>query len=546
MTREPITERLIGLASTATRAEAAQALACEVGAESMVLLVRDAAVDAMLPAAGFPRTLRGGPSWRAFVRRCTEPGIHRGEVEFPAGCERPVVALCANATAALFLGGHVRAEALARIEALMPLLAALLVSEQEVQFARSEANDARALASRSEALAAALEAARSEHARLNSELREQNRRKDDFLAMLGHELRNPLAPLVFSIELLRRSRDRDAQEARQLEVMLRQVRQLSRLVDDLLDISRVSHGRIELHRRAVSLPETVGDAIEAARPTLRAMGHDIEICIGDEDLVVNGDAVRLTQVVSNILHNAAKYTPPGGRIELYLYREDDNACVRVVDNGIGIDAAMLPRVFDLFTQAPGALERSQGGLGIGLTLVKSLVELHGGRVVAESAGLGKGSSFTVKLPLAAAPVAQDERAVPLAAPQPSRPISMLVVDDNRDAADSIAQVARAHGHRVAVAYGGLEALQMGPDLQPDLVVLDIGMPEMNGYELARRLRRLVQRKAIFVAVTGYGMARDRALSREAGFDEHRVKPLAEKDLLELIERVGRECSMTAG
>jgi CheY-like chemotaxis protein len=266
------------------------------------------------------------------------------------------------------------------------------------------------------------------------------------------------------------------------------------------------------------------------------MGHALEMCMPGEELWVHGDPVRLTQVISNIMHNAAKYTPPGGRIEVYAYREGGDACVRVVDNGIGIDEAMLPRVFDLFAQAPGSLDRSQGGLGIGLTLVKSLVELHGGRVVAESAGPGKGSAFTVKLPLSAAEQTGPQPPATTARAPSTRSISMLVVDDNRDAADTLAEVARSLGHRVGVAYGGLEALQIGPDLQPQLVVLDIGMPEMDGYELARRLRRVVRRDAVFVALSGYGTERDRTRSREAGFDDHLVKPLTQAQLTSLIAR----------
>jgi CheY-like chemotaxis protein len=252
---------------------------------------------------------------------------------------------------------------------------------------------------------------------------------------------------------------------------------------------------------------------------------------------VRADGMRLFQVFANLIHNAAKYTDPGGRLAIDARREGGEAMVRITDNGIGISAEMLPRVFDLFAQASGSTDRAQGGLGVGLTLVRSLVELHGGSVAAESGGTGQGSSFVVRLPLAPA-VAPDERpaAIPAVAPAAARPLNVLVVDDNQDAADSMALTLRLMGHHAQTAYSGLAALQAAADLDADLILLDIGLPELDGHEVGRRLRRIAPRNAWFVALTGYGSDEDRRRSREAGFDEHVLKPLMPDALKSILSR----------
>ena len=459
-------------------------------------------------------------------------------VEFPPGARTPAVAIVTGGLALVMLGGRPIEAELAAVDTLLPLLRVALDAEQDAMLARSQAVDAAGMASRAQALTSALEGARAEAAKLNVELREEQRRKDDFLAMLAHELRNPLTPLVTAIELLRHKRADGRATDRQLDIMSRQLRQLTRLVEDLLDVSRVSHGRIELRRAPVLLAEVLGDAIEASRPLLDARGHSITLELPAEPLQLNADNVRLTQVFSNLVHNAAKYTGAAGRIVVSAERQGDEAVVRVEDNGVGIAAEMLPRVFDLFTQAPVSLARAEGGLGLGLTLVRSLVDLHGGRVTVHSAGLGCGSTFTVSLPLAMRMPARIEppglRRSPI--PLADQSLRVLIVDDNRDAADSLAEIWRLMGHHPEVAYSGITALQMAGDLEPDLVLLDIGLPELDGYEVARRMRRFLRRDVRFVALTGYGAEEDKRRSREAGFDEHVLKPVSPDALAGIAER----------
>jgi signal transduction histidine kinase/CheY-like chemotaxis protein len=528
---------LVALGGVKDRVEKARDLALAVGAEECVALVSDPAVQALVPAPGFMRTLRGGERWRSFVSALPASGRRRARVDLPASLEREACALAGHGIALVFLGGAVRDESLDDIDLALPLLAATLQAELRNELAASETLQAKAAADRANMLATALDRARAESTKLNAELREEHRRKDEFLAMLCHELRNPLAPLVICIEMLRRPGVGPTQAARSLEIAARQAAQLSRLVEDLMDVSRVSRGRIELRREPVSLATAVGDAVETSRGLIESRGHTIHVELPPEPLVVSADAVRLGQILANLLHNAAKYTDPGGRIDVRVARDGRDAVISVTDTGIGIAATTLPHVFELFTQAPVALSRAQGGMGIGLTLVRALAELHGGRVSAHSDGIGKGSRFSVRLPLLAQPVTQ-------AVPTPrgenrsagSR-VRMLVIDDNADAADSLADVARSMGHHAEVAYSGLTALQIAADGKFDLVMLDIGLPEMDGYEVARRLRHMVDPTTRIVAVTGYGAEEDRRRSREAGFDDHLVKPLMPEKLSQVLAGV---------
>jgi signal transduction histidine kinase/CheY-like chemotaxis protein len=533
---------LIRLASPEDRAEVARQTARRLGADDLVLLVHDPEVGALLPAAGLPQTLNGGPAWRSFLARCDRPGRYTGEVDLPSGTRRSTLAVVCDGVAAVLVGGSQIETEVKVLERLLPLLAATLVAEQRGVTAHAEAAAARDEVQRAHALASALERARAEGSRLNIELREEHRRKDHFLAMLAHELRNPLAPLVSSIELLRRGVLEPMARAQQIEVMARQVGLLSRLVEDLLDVSRVSRGRIELRRERLLVREVVAEAVEGSRPLIEARHHRLDVDLPDESLTIEADRVRLTQVFSNLLHNAAKYTDPGGRLSISVERQGEEVAVSFGDDGVGIAPELLPRIFDLFAQAPVSLDRAQGGLGIGLTLVRALVELHAGSVAADSAGRGRGSTFTVRLPLAepAAAAAPDSAAPDLSratdgtAPEVLR---VLVVDDNEDAADSVRELLTVLlGHHAEVAYGGAVALQIAPDLDPDLLLLDLGLPEMDGYELARRLRRMVRPSARFVALTGYGSEDDRRRTREAGFDEHLVKPLMLEDLKAAVRR----------
>jgi PAS domain S-box-containing protein len=374
-----------------------------------------------------------------------------------------------------------------------------------------------------------------ENTQLYQALRETDRRKDEFLATLAHELRNPLAPIRNALQILKMPRvDAEAAE-RSREMMERQVHHLVRLVDDLLDVSRVMRGKIELRKEHVELASIVARAVETVQPLIDTQGHRLTVQLPADSLLIDADPVRLAQVVGNLLTNAAKYTEPNGEIRLIVEREGDTAAIRVQDTGIGIAPDMLPLVFELFVQVDSSSTRSQGGLGIGLTLVKNLVEMHNGAVEAHSAGLGKGSEFVVRLPLCVQSKDQGREKLPRAPERvPASGCRVLVVDDKQDAADSLAMLLRLQGHEVRTAYSGMAALDMAKDYVPDVAFLDIGMPGMDGYEAARRIRRQPGlSKVVLVALTGWGQLEDRRRSNEAGFNHHIVKP-AEPKVLENV------------
>jgi PAS domain S-box-containing protein len=372
--------------------------------------------------------------------------------------------------------------------------------------------------------------------RLVDDLREQDHRKDEFLAMLAHELRNPLAPIRNAVSVLAMAEDDPETRRWSRAVIDRQLRHLTSLVDDLLDVSRINEGKITLARQPLAVSAFVQAAVEASRPLIDARRHHLDVALPPEPLWVDGDPTRLAQVVLNLLNNAAKYTPAGGDIRLAVERRGAEAvALRVRDNGKGIPPEMCAKVFDLFTQVDTSLDRAEGGLGIGLTLVDRLVRLHGGTVEVHSEGPGRGCEFTVTLPrMAHAPAAAP--AAPAVDASPGRR-RVLLVDDSRDAAETLARLLRRLGHEVAVAHDGPAALDAAAAFAPDLALLDIGLPGMDGYELARRLRADPARGGLqLVAVTGYGSAADRRRARDAGFDEHLVKPVALDDLRRVLDR----------
>lgn len=372
--------------------------------------------------------------------------------------------------------------------------------------------------------------------RAEEELREADRRKDEFLATLAHELRNPLAPIRTGLGVLRLTGlNADAENV--VSVMDRQLAQLVGIVDDLLDVARVTSGKIVLRPQPLDLREAVEAAIETSRPSIECGSHVLEVHLTDEPLPVNGDRTRLSQVVTNVLTNACKYTPDGGRIELATERDDDHAVVRVVDNGIGIPADMLPKVFDTFTQVGRALDRSQGGLGLGLSLVRRLVEKHGGKVFVDSPGPGGGSTFTIRLPLSeSGPETGVSSSIPnsrsATAPSPVRRV--LVVDDLKPAADLLEMMLKRLGQETRVVYDGPSALKAMAEFQPDVVISDIGMQGMDGYELARRARSMFAPSPVLVALTGYGQVEDQRRAFDAGFDHHLVKPSSVDALRQLL------------
>jgi len=363
---------------------------------------------------------------------------------------------------------------------------------------------------------AAIERVRAEQA-----LKEADRRKDEFLATLAHELRNPLAPISNAIQLLRRP-DGPLAADRLFGIVERQVRQIVKLVDDLMEIARISRGKIELARRPLLLADIVRDAVDACRPQIERAGHRLDVELPAAPLVVHGDAVRLTQVLTNLINNAAKYTDAGGRIELAAQRCGTTVALAVVDNGRGIPAAQLPRVFDMFAQ-PHLDDKGGGdGLGIGLAIVRKLVEMHEGTVEAHSAGPGQGSEFIVRLPLLQDTAPDDDTDAACGALAGHR---ILVVDDNADAADTLALLLESHGARARAVYGGPAALASLPVFAPDVVLLDLGMPDMDGFDVARAMRAAVGARMRIVALTGWGQQADRARTRAAGFDHHLTKPV---------------------
>lgn len=379
----------------------------------------------------------------------------------------------------------------------------------------------------------------AELAEANDALREADRRKDDFVTMLAHELRNPLAPVRNAVQMLK-TPGLSTDTARQAcEMMERQVAHLVRLVDDLLDVSRITRGVIDLRREQVDLSSIFAGALEAAQPLFNARGHEAIVSVPSEPIVLDCDPVRLAQVVTNLLVNAAKYTPATGRIRLTGERDGSDAVIRVQDTGAGIDPEFLPRVFDLFSQADRSLSRSRGGLGIGLMLVRRLVELHGGTVTATSPGLGQGSEFVVRVPALPQSAMDEHRSKDAPAPAAGAARRVLVVDDNVDAAESSAFLLRFSGHEVEVAHDGEAALKAVRDFRPEVVLLDIGLPGLSGYEVARELRSRPENEGlILAAVTGYGHDDDRRRSREAGFDYHLTKPLDPDTLTAFVDSPG--------
>jgi PAS domain S-box-containing protein len=380
-----------------------------------------------------------------------------------------------------------------------------------------------------------------ENARLYEELRDADRRKDEFLALLAHELRNPLAPIRNALQVMRLAGGDPATAERSREMIERQVQQMVRLVDDLMDVSRISRGKLQLRTERVSLASVVNAAVETCRPLLSAKRQDLCVTL-PEEVPVEADPTRLAQVVLNLLNNAAKYTDEGGSIRLTLEQRGAEAVVIVKNTGIGISPQMLPRIFEMFTQVDHTLERSQGGLGIGLTLVKRLVELHGGTVEARSDGLGRGCEFVVRVPLAAAEpqAAPPDESSGGEASTTRAEQRILVVDDNRDAVDSLGMLLKVMGHTVRTAYDGLEAVDAAATFKPEIVLLDIGLPRLNGYEAARRIRELaVEKGVLLVALTGWGQEEDRRRSKDAGFDHHLVKPVDPAELQRLLAGLAR-------
>lgn len=378
------------------------------------------------------------------------------------------------------------------------------------------------------------------------ELRQSNQHKDDFLAMLAHELRNPLAPISTAAQLLSMSPGNETVGRRVSDIINRQILHLINIVDDLLDVSRLTRGLVELHTEPLDVKLIVASAIEQAQPLIEKRHHGLVMRLGSMPAFVEGDKTRLVQVLSNLLNNAAKYTPPNGEIVLALEVRADQVLITVSDNGSGIAPGLLPHIFELFTQAERTPDRAQGGLGLGLSLVKNIIALHGGKVVASSEGLGKGSVFTITLPMFRKQLPMNDdltsslgAASPAALAVQGRPLpNLMIVDDNRDAGQALATLLEIKGYRVVVHGSGESALADAALLSTQVFILDIGMPEMDGYALARRLRaNPATQHAVLIALTGYGQANDRSTGQAAGFDHYFVKPVDIHQLIELLAKL---------
>jgi signal transduction histidine kinase/ActR/RegA family two-component response regulator len=372
--------------------------------------------------------------------------------------------------------------------------------------------------------------------RQHHELTIADHRKDEFLAVLAHELRNPLAPIASALDILKQPEVDPAVATKAIQVADRQVHQMTRLVDDLLDVSRIMRGKIELQKEQVELANVIARAVETVQPLIDRERHELTVELPEDAVWIEADLVRLAQAVANLLSNAAKYTEAGGHIYLSAVVENGQLVISVRDSGIGIDPATLPKLFEMFMQAAPGSSRSRGGLGIGLTLVKNLVELHGGAIAAHSDGLGQGSEFMIRMPHTEMPM--DAAPAPAAPAGKSPRRRILVVDDNVDAAQSLAMLLRLRGHDVQTAFGGPEALQAAKIDEPELVFLDIGMPVMDGYEVARGLRAQFASELTIIALTGWGTEQDRQRSREAGFDHHLTKPVDLAALEEVLATFG--------
>jgi signal transduction histidine kinase len=544
----------IRLQAPETRLAATGELARYAGVAQVLVFGKDVEIGLFLPAPGLPQTLREGRRWQDFLRRCAENGRAQSSLPWAsAGADLPAWGQCDPGASSIivFLGAQPAAPERAAIDALLPLLGAKLAGERTELAAAGLAAAARDSHRRASELNAALDASRRElqsaYQRVEQELvsrreaearlRDADRRKDEFLAMLAHELRNPLAPIGMAAHVLRLGAVTPARLQHTCEIIDRQITHMTSLLDDLLDVSRVTGGLVALAQELHDMGAIVRDALEQARPLIDARRHRLTLALPRELAQVCGDSTRLVQIVTNLLNNASKYTPEGGTIALELTQDAATVQVRVRDDGIGIDAALLPHVFDLFIQGERSAHRTQGGLGLGLALVKSLVERHGGSVSAASAGHGAGSEFTIRLPRARgdAPVLPAPSAAGAGSACGAGVLDILIVDDNADAADTLSLFLGAVGHRVHVAYDGANALELAAAAAPHVLLLDIGLPDIDGYELARRLRPMAQTAhATLIALTGYGQPEDRERAIGAGFDDHLTKPVDAAALVRLL------------
>lgn len=538
-------KRIAALVEATDRKALVQQLAPLYRADDLAVFLKDRQVNLFLPIPGLSQRLRNGRAWQSFLARCDQDGRAQDRLQW-AGNEQPVTVMAVRSSANAILvlvGDSAHIEDDDELLIMLPMLA--WAFDKENQARASAANAALALEKETSAhlLAEALDKARAKLAaalveaqRAHAALHLADQRKDEFLAILAHELRNPLAPLGNGIELLKFAEDNPGLLPDIRRMMDNQLRQMVRLIDDLMDVSRITRGKVTLKFQRVPLMQIIDAAIEGARPTIDRLQHTLNVSASDENIILNADAARLAQVFSNLLTNAAKYTDPGGRIDLSVSGTPTEVVITVKDSGVGLDAGEVDNIFDMFVQVNRSSEDARGGLGIGLTLVKRLVELHRGTVIAKSEGRGAGSEFIVTLPKATLRQAPS----PKQSPSPANdlhcePLSLLIVDDNEASASTMSTIAELLGHEPDIAFTGRDALAKARLRPPNILLLDIGLPDISGYEVCRRLRQEPAfDRTLIVAQTGWGQERHKQRGREAGFDYYLVKPLNMEHLQKII------------
>jgi signal transduction histidine kinase/ActR/RegA family two-component response regulator len=535
-----------------TRQDGLKALAAHVQAKDAYLFGKDQELSIYLPAQGLPQTMRHAACWHALFEQCEAGTCVSARLPSPNNGEEihcSVVVEKLGLSILVLLGVELESSIATQLQALLPLVAAKLTVERAAASAAGHAAAAREASSQARSLNAALDTNRRElqkafgllekelavRREAEQKLRETDRKKDDFLAMLAHELRNPLAPINMAAQLIKLPSSAPRQIEQASQIITRQVAHMTSLLDDLLDVSRVTRGKIVLEKEPVDIKAVIADAIEQSKPIVQLKQHQLDVHLTGQTVYVDGDKTRLVQIIANILINAGKYTPSQGILKLRVDATEEEVLIQISDNGIGIEAELLPHIFELFTQAPRSSDRSQGGLGIGLALVKSLVELHRGSISAHSQGINLGSEFTVRFPRYKHPLhvsASNVKNQPLVS---ERALSILVVDDNVDAASMLAAFMESLGHRVLTGHSAKEAMELAASQGFNVLFLDIGLPDMDGYELAQKIRGIKTcEDAVLVALTGYGQPQDKELAYEAGFDVHLTKPADFTSLMKIL------------
>jgi signal transduction histidine kinase/ActR/RegA family two-component response regulator len=531
-----------------------KALADYARVKEAYLFGKDEELGIFLPARGLPQTMRQAAKWHSLFAQCEAGTYLSALMPSPSNGEQihsSVIADKLGLSILVLLGVELDPSIVMQLHALLPLVGAKLTVERAAESAAGHAMAAHDASRQAKSLNIALDANRRElqkafqqlekelkvRREAEHKLRETDRKKDEFLAMLAHELRNPLAPINMAAQLIKLPSAGQRQVEHASQIIGRQVAHMTSLLNDLLDVSRVTRGKIALEKEAVDVKGVITDAIEQSKALVQLKQHQLNVHLTGETVYVEGDKTRLVQIIANILVNAAKYTPSQGIIDLQLDATSDAVLIRVSDNGIGIEADLMPHIFELFTQAPRSPDRSQGGLGIGLALVKSLVDQHGGSICAQSQGANLGSEFTVRLPRFSrslhAPISSLENQMPAS----EEALTVLVVDDNVDAASTLAAFIESLGHRVLAGYSGKEAIKLSASQGFDVIFLDIGLPDMTGYEVAKKMRESnVSEGAVLAALTGYGQAQDKELAHEAGFDVHLTKPADFSKLMSVLNQ----------